>query len=187
LNKKQLWHIDYEFMINSNVDMKNLQTKLMFDQAKDILFDANILKQSFATKSDSAYLMTLLSFELFIKCLLQIQFGKIFKTHDYKELFHKLPDNIQQEIIDFAELQMTTMANFSNLDLLLDTWSSNFIKLRYPYESYKGLSEQEYNNLGEKWLKNGAKNEDATFDYFPNELRGLIYALQHTIKEKLIN
>jgi len=167
--------------------MESLQIKLMYGRAKDILNDANILKQSFATKSDSAYLMTLLSFELFLKCLLRIQFGKIFQTHEYKELFRKLPDHIQHTIIELAEQHMSTMANYSNVDMLLDTWSNNFIRLRYPYEAYEGLSEQEYNELGETWLKKGAINEDATFIYYPHELRGFIFALQQMINENLVN
>ena len=60
---------------------------------------------------------------------------------------------------------------------LLEIFSGNFIRLRYPYEEYAGMSEEEYIAIGADWIKGGAPIEKAIFQYFPSELRGLLDAL----------
>ena len=73
---------------------------------------------------------------------------------------------------------MGAEADYSDMPRLLELFSGNFIRLRYPYEEYAGMSEDEYIAIGTEWIKAGAPVEKATFQYFPNELRGLLDALQ---------
>ena len=167
--------------------MENFQLRLMYRYAKKMLYDADILQRRFDKKSDSAYLIKLLSLELLLKCLLRINFDKVNFVHHYREFFRALPEDVQQAILTIAQDRMSTSADYSNLDMLLDTWSKNFIQLRYPYELYEGLSEEQYDELGLRWAEKGWKNEDAKFVYYPDELRGIIFALEQIIEAKLKN
>jgi len=69
-------------------------------------------------------------------------------------------------------------ADYSNLEMLLDTWGQNFIDLRYPYEKYEGLTQAEYRARSDAWLSGGANESEADFVYYPTELHGLTHALQ---------
>ena len=127
----------------------------------------------------------MLAFEILLKCLLRIHLGKQIKGHDYKKLFNKLPVNVQEMLVELTKERMAPLADFSNLEKLLHVWTRNFIKLRYPYEEYEGLLESEYIELGETWVREGSKTENAKFVYYPNELKGLIFALKHVINARI--
>lgn len=157
----------------------------MFQEAENRLNDAAILSQTRARKSDSNYLLSLLAFELLLKCLLHTHGFENIGTHKYKELFEKLPGDIQNKLIETAKTRMNIAADYSNFDNLLETWSANFINLRYPYEKYEGMSEEKYLEIGSNWIENGAKMEEATFVYYPQELSGMINALEQLVSEAI--
>ncbi len=80
---------------------------------------------------------------------------------------------------------MSTSAGYSDIGALLDTYSQNFVALRYSYEAYEGLSEDEYARLGAEWLARGAQEAEARFVYHPEELYGLSFAIEQRISKWL--
>ncbi len=80
---------------------------------------------------------------------------------------------------------MGPVADYSDTYRLLALYGSNFIRMRYPYEAYEGMSEAEYLRLGPEWIERGALVEEATFDLRPMELQGLLYALSTYAADKV--
>ena len=142
------------------------------------LADANLLAEHPRKSSDADYLLKLLAFELLLKALNSAHRGRVEKHHGYVGLFSQLPDEVQQRVKAGAAERMTIYADYSNFDELLRVFSKNFVALRYPYECYEGLSRAEYHSLGEEWLANGAREDDASFVLHPFELDGLIDSLR---------
>jgi hypothetical protein len=167
--------------------MNELTIKLMLRESRNRISDASILAQSTKTRSDSAYLLNLLSLEILLKCLLLITTEKLEHGHNYFELFNKLPEEKKENILSSAKNKQGPIANFTDINSKLKIFESNFIKLRYPYEKYTKLTEGEYVARGEEWIKRGAITEEADFQYYPNELYGLQQALIQDIEEWLTN
>ena len=167
--------------------MNDLTIKLMLREAQNRIADASILSQSIKTRSDSAYLLNLLALEILLKCSILISTGKLEHGHKYFDLFEKLPDEKSNKIILNAKNTQGPIANFSDLKAKLQIFESNFIKLRYPYEKYTEITEEEYISRGNEWLNRGAITEGADFQYYPNELYGLNQALIQDIDAWLAN
>jgi hypothetical protein len=66
-------------------------------------------------------------------------------------------------------------------------YKNNFVRLRYPFEAYKKMNESEYIEYGKLWVKLGAPIEEAEFQYYPEELYGLIKALREEVEKYLAN
>jgi hypothetical protein len=66
-------------------------------------------------------------------------------------------------------------------------YQNNFIKLRYPFEAYINMNEGEYIEYGNLWVEVGAPVDEAEFQYFPEELYGIIKALPEEVEECLAN
>ena len=58
-------------------------------------------------------------------------------------------------------------------------------ELQYPFEEYDGLTAEEYRELGEEWVARRAPEAEATFTYHPEELHGLIHALDEEVSRWL--
>ena len=97
-------------------------------------------------------------------------------------LFDLLPKDVRDRIVAAAGERMTTSADYSDLDRVLRTLGANFVNLRYPYEKYQGMSPDEYRSHGAKWIEAGAPIEEADFIYHPEELYGLVWALQGHVR-----
>src|SRR5436309_16080920 len=97
------------------------------------LADADVLEQSLRATSDSGYLLRLLAFEILLKAVVRINGVAPRKSHSYSSLFHLLPETVRERVVARAIHRMTTSADYSSLPVLLDTLSSNFTILRYPY------------------------------------------------------
>jgi HEPN domain-containing protein len=162
-----------------------LQIRLMSGEATKRLTDAALLSSSPSSHSNSAYLLTLIAFELLLKAALRVNGLTPSRNHSYRELFASLPPGVQRRLRSAAATRMSTAASFSDLDGLLDTWSRNFIGLRYPYEKYEGLTGEQYHARGEAWLAKGAPEAKADFVYRPDELYGMVFALQQEIESWL--
>lgn len=156
----------------------------MYREALRRLEDAQVL----AGRGDSAHLLSLLGFELLLKLVHEVSTGK--KTshgHRYHLIFSDLPKATQTEILERAGNRIGSSAlNTSAVDVLKE-WGTNFISLRYPYERYEGVSEEEYRKLGSEWVEAGAPLEEASFRYFPEELFGMIDALRNIAFEMTNN
>ena len=164
-----------------------LQIRLMAGEAATRLDDAEILSSTLATQSNSSYLLSLLAFELLLKAVLRLNGQSPGRNHSYSKLFRTLSSEVQKRLLEAASKRMNDGADFSRLDSLLDAWSRNFVDLRYPYEKYEGLAEDEYRARGEAWLAKGANEGDADFVYRPEELYGLTHALQTDVETWLRN
>lgn len=145
--------------------------------ARGYLADASILQQMTFAASDGGYLLQLIGFEVLLKAALRVHGIQPGPTHQYRALFQTLPQAVQDRLLAHASGRFDPHANFSNLAALLDTWSSNFVKLRYAYEAYEGMSAEESVRRGADWIAAGARTEDADFQYYPLELQALAEAL----------
>ena len=155
--------------------------KLMRESAAARWQDAQTLVQvdPLGDRSDSEVLLSLLAFELLLKCLLHINGIKPSgQGHKYRKLFQQLPWANQSEILDFAIARIGPDSKLSyDYRIVLETLGENFIRLRYPYEAYMHVTEGEYYEMGEDWLSRGAPDEGANRVLYSNELFGLTEAL----------
>lgn len=165
--------------------MNELKLRLMLREASQRLEDADLLSNASTTyKSDSAYLLRLLGLELLLKCIHELTLGEppkrtgLGKGHSYAAIFMALPDEAQSRILQIAGERIGPSELSNNAVRVLEEWGKNFSALRYPYEKYELLSEQQYREQGERWMRAGAPLDEAVFRYYPEELFGFIHALR---------
>jgi hypothetical protein len=158
------------------------QIEHMAAAASERLADADLLEQSPQATSDSGYLLRLLAFEILLKALLAVKGVAPPKNHSYLELFDLLPRTVRERVLASAAERMSTSADYSPLAELLDTFAINFVALRYPYEAYESVSGDARKAAGKGWVAKGAPDSEATFVYYPEELRGLNYALTNEVR-----
>ncbi|MBA3071353.1 MAG: hypothetical protein FP829_04200 [Nitrospirae bacterium] len=166
--------------------MSKLRLRLIYKEARQRLHDAKRLDKEggLVDLSDSAYLLRLLSLELLLKCIYEaVLEKKPGRHHAYEELFRDLPVEFQNKLLALTGERIGPSGLSQDPTSILQEWGKNFINLRYPYEKYEGLSEEEYLSIGKQWIAKGAQEEEATFRYFPNELNGFLHALDYIAKE----
>ena len=163
--------------------MSTFRLKLMHAEAAKRLSDAELLIEADPLGSrryDSDHLLKLLGVELLLKFVFEVEVGKEANSygHDYPSLFCDLPTQTQDRIIELCGKRVGP-SEFSSKNLqILKEWSRNFVALRYPFERYKNMTEEQYRATSARWLQKGAKLESATFRFYPSELKGILYALQ---------
>jgi HEPN domain-containing protein len=157
----------------------------MSREADDRLADAELLESHAESTSDSAYQLRLLAFELLLKATVRIHDGAPGRSHQYPELFQSLPNGVSSRLVDVARDRMTTSADYSHVDSVLRVLATNFVELRYPYEKYEGITAEAYIARGTQWIEGGASLERADFVYHPEELNGLVFALQAEVRSWL--
>ena len=167
--------------------MDTLQVKLMYKEAIYRLNDAEILSKNINRQSDSNYLLQLLGFELLLKAAALVHTGRFNENHKYEQLFESLPDNIRDQLMARATHWSQKTLTKPDLQKLLVLYRNNFVRLRYPYEAYKKMNESEYVEYGKLWVELGAPVEEAEFQYYPEELHGLVKALQEEVEKYLAN
>jgi hypothetical protein len=163
----------------------SLRVKLMLRDATRFMEDAERLRGDLLNESHSAYLLDLLALEILLKSCVVLETAKLERGHDYGHIFLKLCADRRNALIQSAAARMGPSADYSDTYRLLALYGANFIRMRYPYEPYGGISEAEYLRLGSEWIERGALVEDAIFDFRPIELHGLLYALSKFAGEKL--
>jgi len=136
-------------------------------------------------KSNSGYLLQLLGFELFLKSSLYIDKGKKNHSHNYCAIFCALSEKLKTRILSDAQSESQIFDIGNRIEELLKWYSYNFIRLRYPFESYKGFTKAEYTEYSNLYAELGYPDGEAEFEYYPNELRGLVFSLEGYIKEHL--
>jgi hypothetical protein len=149
----------------------------MHREAVRLMADSEYLKGRIDGESNGAYLLDLLAFEILLKCCVVLETGQLERGHNYLHIFLKLPLKIRTELVNAAAIRMGPTTDYGDICWLLDLFSSNFIRMRYPYEAYEGMTEETYLKIGSEWIDRGGLVEEATFDFRPDELRGLLYAL----------
>lgn len=168
--------------------MNKLRLRLMHQEALQLLRDADTLSHAMplGERSNSPYLLRLLGLELLLKFVHESVVRIPDCTHKYEKLFCNLPPELKTRLLSLATERVGPSALDQNHESILQQWGQNFIALRYPWERYKALSEEQYLNLGEEWLSKGAPLEEATFRYHPEEMVGFLAALQH-VADEMVN
>ena len=160
--------------------MNKLKLRLMHLEALQRLRDAETLTQAmaFGERSDTAYLLQLLGLEILLKIVFEAALSKPAWGHEYEKLFDKLPQDIQVRLLSLAGERVGPSALAVDHEPVLKEWGQNFVALRYPWQRYELLTEDQYSTIGEAWVSKGAPLEEATFRYHPEELVGFIAALR---------
>jgi hypothetical protein len=160
-----------------------LRLKLMLNEALKRLNDAKFLQKCdplHLETENSDYLLELLALELLLKFIYQIELHDNPRKHrhGYLTMFEKLPNDVRDRLLALAGERIGPSALVTDYKSVLTEWESNFIDLRYPYEKYEGLNEKQYLERGNSWASRGAPMDEATFRYHPQELHGLLFALE---------
>jgi hypothetical protein len=153
-------------------------TRILAD-ADGRLRDADVLSTDLGTTSDSPYLLRLLAFELLLKAVC-FTYGKGTHGHKYEVLFGSLPLAVKRRILKAARHRIAG-TSFAHVRPLLALYSSNFVNLRYSYERYEKYTMRRYRKTGRQWLARRAPVARAHFRYRPEELQGLLHALQQEL------
>ena len=157
--------------------MRKVRHKLMLQESAKRFHSSELLRAS-GDDSDSAYLLQLIGFELLLKVVVEQSTQTLTHGHRYKDLFGSLPVERQADILRIAGERIGPSALAANHVEVLTDLSSNFVSLRYPYEKYGHMTEQEYSQVGVAWIAAGANTEAADYRYHPEELLGFTFALQ---------
>ncbi|MFM0630755.1 hypothetical protein [Paraburkholderia xenovorans] len=161
--------------------MNKFNLRLMRRSAQARLRDAQTLQDAdpMGERSDSEYLLSLLAFELLLKCLLRMnEIAPSKRGHHYLTLFEQLPAALQSELLDKAMTRIGPPNELKERHVhVLKTWGCNFIRMRYPHEDYEDVTEGEYSEMGDEWAARGSPEDSAVHVYFPNELFGMVEAL----------
>jgi hypothetical protein len=157
----------------------------MFASALARLHDAEILSRNLETASDAPVLLSILGFEILLKCSLILSNAPAAKTHRYVKLWNALPDSGREEILDVANARMPGHADLSEIEKLLNWYQYIFEKVRYPYEMFEGYSLQEEKDLAELWVSLGAPTEEALIQYYPMELACLIAGVRSYVERRV--
>jgi hypothetical protein len=152
------------------------------------LSDAQLLVEADplgSRRADSDHLLELLGLELLLKFLFEVEHSQKADdfSHDYKGIFCALRPETQTRLISLCGERIGPSAFTKDSTKILAEWGRNFVGLRYPFERYKGLSEEQYAAMSARWLQKGAELKSATFRFYPQELNGLLYALQTIANE----
>jgi hypothetical protein len=157
----------------------------MFASALARLHDATILSQNLATASDAPALLSILGFEILLKCALIISGAPAARTHRYVKLWNALPESSRKEVLEVAHARMPGESDLSDIEKLLNWYQYIFEKVRYPYEMFEGYSIQEEHELAELWVSLGAPTEEALIQYYPMELECLITGVRTFVERRV--
>ena len=151
----------------------------MYEEALRRLRDAETLAGAlpFDAQSDSPYLLRLLGLELLLKFIYEHTLSRSGGGHDYHILFGELPQYMQEKLLKLAGERIGPSRLSTDHISVLREWGKNFVAMRYPWERYSGLTEEQYSKLGERWVERGAKIEAATYRYYPEEMVGFLAAM----------
>lgn len=162
-----------------------LQVRLMATEAKQRIASANLLSASAGDHGDSAHLLELLALELLLKASIRIHTRESARGHKYQALFRMLPGRTQASLLAVASERVGPDARYAEIGQILAEWGQNFVSLRYPFERYEGMDYAQYVAKGRAWIESGADESVADFRYYPEELAGLLFALENAVSSWL--
>src|SRR5450432_1868840 len=137
------------------------RARFMYDHALKWLNDAEILNTSGDAESDGGALLSILGFEVLLKCAITLCNQKAGFTHNYTKLWRALPGYVRNEVLAVAEARMLGHADLSDLDRLLAAYQYAFEQGRYYYDLYKQWTPEQMHELAEYWTELGAPVEEA--------------------------
>jgi hypothetical protein len=166
--------------------------KRMFNEALERLNDAKILEQRSTTRGSgagpmvgSSTLLSILGFEILLKCAIRISGQTPKPHHNYEKLWQALPGYASKEIFSIAKAWKPGHTDFSDLTKLLNWYQKICEKARYSYEFYEGYTFKEQKERGESWEERGAPTHEADVQLYPLELNCLIEGLKVYIESRL--
>ncbi|MGH1461115.1 MAG: hypothetical protein ACRBB6_03675 [Neptuniibacter sp.] len=133
---------------------------------------------------DSGYLLRLLGFELLLKAVLYYDKKQEDYSHNYYAVYCTLSRPLKQVLLSEAQKASQIFDIKDRIENLLKWYEYNFVRLRYPFQSYKSMSESEYQGYSDLYTELGCPDGEAEFEYYPEELRGLFLALEAYLDEK---
>ena len=155
----------------------------MLSTAGDYQADAERLEASLVSSAWGGYVLRLLQFEILLKALRKVHGLTLRKDHGYWAMFDGLPDHVQSEVHALARDRVRSSSMFDDLKGLLETYSGNFIRCRYAYEEYQGMTQASVEARADAWFASGARVEDADFRFYPSELFGMSWAIARVIEQ----
>jgi len=135
--------------------------------------------------SDSGYLLKLLGFELLLKAALYAEKSQENHNHNYYAVYCTLSPQLKIFLISEAQIESQVFDIEERVEIILKWYRYNFVRLRYPFQSYKGMSESEYEEYSNLYAELGCPEGEAEFEYYPRELHGLYIALEIYLNKKL--
>jgi hypothetical protein len=161
------------------------QARRMYAEALTRLNDAEVLAQSARTQSDAPQLLSILGFEVLLKCALHLCDVPASYNHEYADLWQKLPPKVRAQVLAVARARMFGHADLKRLRRILDAHKHVFMRARYYYELSAGLTARQVRAKGRAWIKRGARNWEAEVKYYPSERECLIAGLRVFIESQL--
>ncbi len=116
-------------------------------------------------QSDSAALLSILGFEVLLKCAIVLSGTSPKNNHKYAAQWSTLPESVRNEILNSAVSRMPGYTDFSDLNKLLIAYQFAFEKGRYHYEFFKDYSLVEQFELSQFWMDLGAPLDEALVQY----------------------
>ncbi|MEL7027084.1 MAG: hypothetical protein AAGO57_07655 [Pseudomonadota bacterium] len=162
----------------------DLPKRIYFD-ALDYLEAAKLINSRVGSYGHSAILMSTLSFELLLKCIVLIDTGWLVPGHKYQDIWIEMSNARRNDLVEIAIIRQSGHADFSGLATILSDLQIAFTKVRYGYEIGKELGDDELYTRGRIWIDSGGKDTDADFRFRPWERDGLIFAMASQIQKEL--
>lgn len=159
--------------------MNNFKLKQIYQEGLKRYQDGEKLQK--VSDSDSGYLLKLLGFELLLKAALYVDKRQEDFSHNYYAVYCTLSKELKEKLIGDAQQASQIFDIKKRIELLLRWYEYNFVRLRYPFQNYENMTEEEYKQYSNLYMELGCPDGEAEFEYYPEELRGLFIALQNYV------
>lgn len=118
-------------------DSRNLVAKMVSD-AEERLCDARILSTSLSVKSNSAYLLKILAFEVLLKAAHVVSNGNYPENHDYINIWQGIDAAGRSKILEVAR-QTDHHAKLNDISQLMSNFKRLFQDARYWWSCNKKM------------------------------------------------
>ncbi|MEP1613882.1 MAG: hypothetical protein ABJL72_18420 [Roseobacter sp.] len=162
-----------------SVPKRTLIACRMVGLAEEYLDDGKILSEKMSSSGSGATLLTLLGLEIHLKAAVMFRTGERPANHKFYEIWKKLPEEVQEEVLNEAKDRYPTHTDFNNFEAILTAFSDAFVAGRYSYEKNDDRTSAEATEAGERWIEDGGAMKEAELAYYPMERSALIYALRN--------
>ncbi len=156
--------------------------------AESLLRGASRLDGGGGDYGPSSHILSLQALEILLKAALRVENGEIPKReHKYHDLFSKLSVSTRKLVIDSGRARYgpDTLGSTDAVMRILSELSCNYTGVRYQYEKYRKLNDDQLFRKGKDWADRGFREEDADFRYFPSELDALTFGLRSWLRQRL--
>jgi HEPN domain-containing protein len=152
------------------------------DVARKYRLAAETLSSDLEDYGPSSVVLSVLSFEIYLKAAILLWTNIASGGHNYDELWTRIPDHLQSSLISIAKERNGGHVNYSDMSKLMDAWRRCFEKWRYEYEVNEKRTLEEIRKVSSDW---DGSAETADFAAYSLELDGIIFALDQCISQEL--